>query len=174
MGVWRQLDPLEHEVGSGDEQRPLVAEPVRSHPCAGRAGVRHRDRAIDVKLALAAVIEQAERCVAALLDLGNDKPGADRVDRSGGHGDGVVRNHGPPHDKIRDRAVVHGLAQLLAREPPIEADGDLGSGRGAEDIPGFGLAVRQPHRLRIGIVGMDLDGQRLAREQQLEQERQAS
>ena len=112
-GVWRQIDPLEHEVGAGDEKRPFVGEPVRSHPKMGRSGVCHRDCAFDVKLTLAAVIEQAERCVAALLDLCDDEPGADRVNRSGGHENDVVRQHGLPHDKIRDRAVVHGLAQLL-------------------------------------------------------------
>ena len=124
-----------------------------------------------MKLALPAVIEQTERCVAALLDLGNDEPRADRVDRSGRHEDDVVRRHGLPHDKIRDRAVVDGLAQLLLSEPPIEAEGDLGSRSGTQDVPGFGLAVRQSHRLRVRVVRMDLDGQRLAREQQLEQER---
>ena len=170
-GVWRQIDPLEHEVGAGDEKCPFVGEPVRSYLKMGRSGVRHRDCAFDVKLTLPTVIEQAEGCVAALLDLGNDEPRADRVNRPGGHVDDVVRRHGLPYDKIRDRAVVHGLAQLLLSQPPIEAQGDLGSRSRAEDVPGFGLAVRQSHRLRIRVVWMNLDGKWLAREQQLEQER---
>jgi hypothetical protein len=50
----------------------------------GWPGVSNRDCVLDVRLALAAAIEQAERRVAALLDLGNDEPRADRLDRSGG------------------------------------------------------------------------------------------
>ena len=113
-GVWRQIDPFEHEVGIGDEQRSFVGEPVRPHLKLGRSGVRHRDRAFDVKLTLPAVIEQAERRVAALLDLCDDEARADRVNRSGGHGNDVARRHGPPHDKIRDRAVVDGLHAIAA------------------------------------------------------------
>ena len=82
-GVWCQIDPLEHEVGAGDEKRSFVGEPVRTRPKTGRAGVCDRDCAFDVQLTLATVIEQPERCVAALLDLGNDEPRADRVNRTG-------------------------------------------------------------------------------------------
>ena len=81
--------------------------------------------------------------------------------------------HRLPHDKIRDRAVVDGVTQLLRRQTPFQAQGDLGLGRGTQDVPGFGLAVRQSDRLRIRIVRMNLDGKRLAREQQLEQERRS-
>ena len=77
----------------------------------------------------------------------------------------------PPHDKVRDRAVVDGFAQLLRSHALLQAEGDLGLGSGTQDVPGLGFAVRQSDRLRIRIVGMDLDGKRLAREQQLEQER---
>ena len=79
--------------------------------------------------------------------------------------------HGPPHDEVRDRAVFHGGAQLLLGQLLLQAEGDLGSRSRIEDVPGFGLAVGEPYRLRIGIVRMDLDGKWLAREQQLEQER---
>jgi hypothetical protein len=57
------------------------------------------------------------------------------------------------------------------RQLLLQAEGDLGSRGRTEDVPGFGLAVGEPHRLCIGIVWMDLDGKWLAREQQLEQER---
>ena len=124
-----------------------------------------------MKLALAAVIEKAECRVAALLDLCNDEVGADRVDGAGRHGDDIARRHRLPRDEIRDRAVVDGLTQVLRRHLPVRAEGDLGSGCRAQNIPSFGLAVRQSNRLRISIVGMDLDGERLAGEQQFEQQR---
>ena len=108
-GARRQIDPLEHEVGAGDEKGPLVRKPVRSRPKTGWSGVCHRNCFFDVKLALATVVEQTEGCVAALLDLGNDEPCADRVNCSGWNGNGVVWQDGVPHDKILDRAVVHCL-----------------------------------------------------------------
>ena len=78
-----------------------------------------------------------------------------------------------PHDKIRDRAVVDGVAQLLRGQTPFQAQGDLGLGRGAQDVPGFGLAVRQPDGLRVRVVRMNLDGKRLIGEQQLQQKRRS-
>ena len=35
-GVWRQIDPFEHECGTGNEKSPFVGEPVRLHPEIGR------------------------------------------------------------------------------------------------------------------------------------------
>ena len=66
---------------------------VRCAPEIGRAGVRHRNCVLDVKLTLPAVIEKTKRRVAALLDLRNHEPCTDRVDRSGGHENGVARMH---------------------------------------------------------------------------------
>ena len=56
----------------------------------GRSRVCHRDGAFNVKFALAAEIEHAERCIAALLDLRNDETRADRVDRTGGNEDNIT------------------------------------------------------------------------------------
>ena len=36
-GVWRQIDPFEHECGTGNEKSPFVGEPVRLHPEIGRS-----------------------------------------------------------------------------------------------------------------------------------------
>ena len=109
----------------------------------GRSGVRHRDCVLDVKFTLPTVIEQTKCRVAALLDFRDDESRADRVDRSGRDENDVARRHGAPHDKIRDRAVVDGLTQLLRSQTPIQAEGDLGFRSGTQDVPGFGLAVRQ-------------------------------
>ena len=65
------------------------------------------------------------------------------------------------------------LTQLLRGQPPFQAQGDLGLGRGAQDVPGFGFAVRQSDRLRVRIVRMNLDGKRLVGEQQLQQKRRS-
>ena len=170
-GVWRQIDLFEHEMRIGNEKRPFVGEPVRLHLEIGRSGVRNRHCVFDMKFTLPAVIEQTKRRVAALLDFRNDEPRANRVDRPGGHEDDVARRHGPPHDKIRDRAVVDRLTQLLRSHALLQAERDLGFGSSTQDVPGFGFAVRQAHRMRKRIVRMNLDGKRLAREQQLEQER---
>ena len=35
--VWRQIDPFEHECGTGNEKSPFVGEPVRLHPEIGRS-----------------------------------------------------------------------------------------------------------------------------------------
>jgi hypothetical protein len=134
-------------------------------------GIRGRDCLLGVKLTLPAVVEQAECRVAALLDLRDHESGADRVDRPGGHDYDVARRHGPPAHTIGYRAVFDGRPQLLRRETPIEPEGDLGPGGGAEDVPGFGLAARQAHLVCQRIVGMNLDGKWLVGEQQLEQER---
>ena len=109
----------------------------------GRFGVCGGDCALDVELALATVIEQTERCVAALLDLRNDEPGANCVNRSGWHENDIVWPPRLPHDQIRDRAVFHGFSQLLLREALLQAEGNLGSRSRTEDVPGLGLAVRQ-------------------------------
>ena len=81
-GVWCQIDPLEHEVGAGNEKRSFVGKPVRTRPKSGRAGDCDRDGSFNVQLTLATVIEQPEGCFAALLDLGNDDARADCVNRT--------------------------------------------------------------------------------------------
>ena len=51
-GVWRQIDPLEHEVGAGDEKGSFVGEPVRTRPKSGWAGDCDRDGSFNVQLTL--------------------------------------------------------------------------------------------------------------------------
>ena len=41
--AWRQIDPFEHEVGGGDEKRPLIGEPARWRPNRGRSGICYGD-----------------------------------------------------------------------------------------------------------------------------------
>ena len=115
-GIWRQIDPFEYEVRVGNEKPPFGGKLARSHLKISRSGVRHRDGVFDVKFTLPPVIEQTECRVAPLLKFCNDEAGANRVNRSGRHENDVVCRHRVPHDKIRDRAVVDGLTQLLRRQ----------------------------------------------------------
>ena len=64
-------------------------------PCIGNG-----DGAIFVELAAPAVIEQAERRVATLLNLGKHDPGADGVDRAGGDEDDVAFDGWTPLNQI--------------------------------------------------------------------------
>jgi len=83
----------------------------------------------------------------------------------------VALRHRVPNDQIGDRSVVGSHAQLLWRETPVQAQADLGLRSGAQDIPGFGLAVLQPDGPRKCVVWMNLNGKGLAGEQQLQQQR---
>ena len=136
-----------------------------------RSGVSSRNRSFNVEFALTPVIENAVRGVAALLNLCNDEVGADRMDRSRRHRHDVPCRHRLPRDKLRDRAVFDGLTKILRRCLLSEAERNLCSGCSAYNVPSLSLAVRQSNRLRVSIVGVDLDGQRLAGEQHFEQQR---
>ena len=57
-----------------------------------------------------------------------------------------------------------------SRELPLQPDGNFGLGRRGQNVPGLGLAVHQADRMRERIVRMNLNGQRLFGEQQLEQQ----
>ena len=95
-------------------------------------------------------------CRSRCLKFCYDETGADRVNRSGRHGNYVVCRHRVPHDQVGDRAVVDGVAQLLRRQASTKPEGYLGLGGGTQDVPGFGFAVWQAHRTRKRIVRMNL------------------
>ena len=158
-------------MGAGDEKHALVSKAVRPHTKRRRARICHRHCSLDVKFSLTAMVEQAEGCLTALLDLGDYQPRADCVNRPGGDENDIVWEYGLPHDKIRNGAVVHCPAQLLSGEPATEAECYPGTGRRTKDVPRLRFTIRQSHRARIRIVGMDLDGKGFAREKQLEQKR---
>jgi len=88
-GIRRQLDPLNHEVRTGNEQRPFVSELNRVSLDMGWSSVRGGDCILDVQGTLPTVIEETKRDIAALLDFRDDEPRADRVDRTGGHENGI-------------------------------------------------------------------------------------
>ena len=137
---------------------------------AGWSSDRDRNCPLFVELALPTKIENTKCRVAALLDLCNHHAGTDRVNCPGRHEDGLARRHALPPNKTRYRPVVDGFLQLLRREPFLQAESDLRVGVSTKDVPCFGFAMRQTDRMGIGIVRMDLDGKRLAGEEQLKQE----
>ena len=136
-----------------------------------RPRMRHRDTGVFMQFALPAVVEQTERRVALLLYFGQHDTGADGVDGAGRNVDHVPGDNGPPVDEIDDRAVLDRCAQLLGGYPMLQSSADPRIRPGREDVPRFALAIRHPHRARVGVVGVNLDRQGLAGEQQLEQQR---
>ena len=52
-GIWRQIDPFEYEVWTGNEKPPLGGKLVRSRLKISRSGVRDHDGVFDVKLTIA-------------------------------------------------------------------------------------------------------------------------
>ena len=87
-------------MGAGDEKHALVSKAVRPHPKRSRARICHRHCSLDVKFSLATMVEQAEGCLTALLDLSNYQPRADSVNCSGGDENDIVWEYGLPCDKI--------------------------------------------------------------------------
>src|SRR4029079_13064902 len=127
------------------------------------AEIRHRKSAFYMKFTPAPVIEKAKCRVAALLDFRDHQARTNRVDRSGRHCNSVAGMRQMPHQEIRNRAVIDGVTQLLRTDAPLHPQTDFSLERSIQDVPGFGFAVRQSGRLRIGIIRMNLDGKWLTR-----------
>ena len=114
---------------------------VGVHTKIGGAGIRHRKCVLDMKFTPAAMIEKAKCRVAALLNFRDHKTCTDRVDRSSGDENRVARMRRLPHNKIRNRAIIDGVTQLLRSKTPFQTQGDLGLGRGTQNVPSFGFTV---------------------------------
>jgi hypothetical protein len=97
-GIRRKVDALDNEMRHGGEDCSDGAEPLRgrlnlSWHCTGSG-----DGKVRVQLALPAIVEQAERRVAALLNLGKYDARADSVDRTGRNDDDVTYDGRTPID----------------------------------------------------------------------------
>jgi hypothetical protein len=86
----RQLDPLKHEVWTGNEHRPFGGELNRVSLDVSWPSLGGRDCILDVQGALPTMIEETKRGVAALLDFCDDEPRADGMDRAGRHENGIA------------------------------------------------------------------------------------
>ena len=138
-----------------------------------RAGIGDRQCVFDMQFALPAMIEQAIGRVAALLDLGDDQPAANGMDRARRHEDGLAGLDVAPGDQILDRAVDRRGAQVAQVDLLLQAECYPRLIVRSQNIPGFRLAIRQPRRLRSRVTRVDLDGQRSSREDELEQQGRA-
>jgi len=67
-----------------------LGEPSRASLSLERPGIGNGDGAVFVQLAVPAMVEQTESCVAVLLNLGEHDTGADGVDCAGRDKDDVA------------------------------------------------------------------------------------
>ncbi len=88
-----------------DQNRPLEREADGTTRRPKRKDVGHGYAVVDVQFTLPAVVEQAERRVAALLNLGKHDTGAERVDGAGRNEDDVAFRNRTPLNQIDDRAI---------------------------------------------------------------------
>jgi hypothetical protein len=150
----------------GDEDSPFVGEPHRQYLRFNRSSLSHGDCAFDMKFTVTAMIKQAERRVAMLLDLCNHQPGANRMYRPSRHPHDITGENGSPGDEVHDRTVTDRLAQLIWSYVPAQAQRDLRARRRTQHVPSLGFASCESDCVRESVVRMDLYGKRLASEQQ--------
>ena len=95
--------------------------------------------------------------VGHLLDLGQQDPRTDRVDRSGVYHDAVA---GPGRKTVQEGLNLpgcNGFGELLASDPLIEPRVDQTARFGRDDDPGLGLAAVVGQAPALLIIGMHLD-----------------
>src|SRR6185312_2290654 len=148
-----------------DENRPFLREAGRTGWKPNRVRVGNGDRIVYVQFAPSAIVEQAERGIAALLNFCQHNASAKSVDCARRDENDITFRNWTPLNQFDDRAVRDRHPQFLLRYPALQADADLRARFRRDDIPRLALAVRHPHRARKGVVRMDLNGQWLASEQ---------
>lgn len=118
-----------------------------------------------------APVVQAEGGVAGLLDLQNDHPASQGVDRAGGH-EVAVACLGPMlNQACWQVARLQGLGDRGRVNARLQAQVDDGLGSGFEDQPGLGLsALGRGPGLGVVVVGMDLDRKILAGVEELDEQ----
>jgi hypothetical protein len=118
-------------------------------------------------------IKNPEGGVAGLLDLGNEKTAAHRVDRAGGNVDAVAHLGMESVQALIGCLGVHVASEGVGVDSVLEAGVDDGVGGSVKDHPRFCLAGF-PRRESSGlsVVGMDLHRQKLITVEQLDEERE--
>jgi hypothetical protein len=101
-----QIEPLEHKVGVVSEYSPMLRAPARSWLNDGRPTVCHRNGVSDVKFPLAAEVEQAKRCIRALLDFCKHEPRTDRMNRARRNQHHFISHYIAPGDLFFDATVI--------------------------------------------------------------------
>src|SRR5215218_693328 len=93
------------------------------------------------------------------------------MQRAGWRIEGVARRDRSPVESVDDGAVQCGRPECLGREPFLQSDGDLRTGISVEDQPSLVLAAIVTSGRRAFVVGMDLNGKTLGREEIFHQQR---
>ena len=119
-------------------------------------------------LAHAAPVPDAVGHVAGLLNFIGLHARAQRVHHAVRHVIHVARGDLYPIERLFHVAVFH----IGERGAALQAIGDFRAGIATEHDPGFGLAALAVPLLGVRVAGMYLHGQRLARVEQFEQERE--
>lgn len=176
-----ELPAIEYELVASDKAFDVrMVRWLRRLWCDGAAGEVDRvEGFLDVERTRFAVavdavpIEEAERGVAGLLDFGDHESVAQGVDRAGFEEDAIA----DARFKLVEAGVAvaggEGAFELSAVNARFEAGVDFAAGFGSEDDPGFGLAeVGRSEFRALGVVRMDLNGERELRIQEFEQERE--
>ena len=153
--VFRKLKKLHGEVRASREAAERASGQDDGRPATWRDGACGSpagdvERLFDVQRPLlsvgtaAAVVEDPVRRVRALLDLGDQYPGADGVDRSGLHEEHVSRLHGRFVQHLRHRAVRYPPRQLLPGNIPFKAAVEKRPGFPVEYVPHLRLPRAPP------------------------------
>ena len=139
-------------------------------PVGSGAEVSDGEGLFEVEFAGAAVVVEAVGGIGKLLDLAKDDPGAEGVDGAGGDEDGVAGLDGDPVEEVFNGAREGGGTDEVAGDGLAETEGDDGAGFGTQDVPHFGFAFIEAAGAGLEVVGMDLDGEAIAGEEELGEE----
>ncbi len=143
----------------------------------------HFERLLDVqraRLALgvaAVVIINAVGEIGLLLNFAEHQARADGVHGAGGDEDGVARADRNSFETLHDPALRDGVDKILARDPGLESGEDFRAGPRADDVPHFRLAASAGDLLvlgRVGVIGMDLHGKFVLRENKFHEQREGT
>src|SRR5690349_13004204 len=88
-----------------------------------------------MQFAIAAVIVEAVGEIRKLLDFAQRKPAAERVYGAGGDEKGIARPNLHPVQKIQYVRLTRGGRKFVARNSAAQADRDLRSFIGPENVP---------------------------------------
>ena len=162
-----QSDPGANSIRSNTKCRSATSRVLSSDSrrcwrlARGALAAGGRDRVVGMQRSLSAVVEQAEGCLASLLDLDGNDSSAHRMDRTGRDENCLAIFDAAPLDQFGNGARLDRRPQFARAQPALQSQRYPGIGGCRENVPGLALPVRQTDRLRVGIAGMNLDRQRL-------------
>jgi hypothetical protein len=162
------------EVGAVDEalEGAVLEGAGGGRPEGGGAEVGDGEGLFEVEFAGAAVVVEAVGGIGELLDFAEGDTGADGVDGTGRDKDSIAGVDGDPVEEVLDGAGEGGSADEVAGDGFAEAEGDDGAGFGTQDVPHFGFSVIETAGAGLEVVGMDLNGEAFAGEEEFGEERE--